>query len=395
MAPPLAHRTLSVKNRCQLSKEPFASHSADPPAVDEQLFDAARTGDVARLGALLDEYPEKRDARNEPYEWTLLHVAAHNGHLLAVDLLLTRGLDVNSRETGDNTGAMHWAAAAGHVDIVRRLADAGGDVVGQGDDHELEVIGWATCWDGCDDAAHRAVVDELLTRGARHHIFSAIAMNLADEVRGIVATDPAAVDQRMSVNENRQLPLHFAARKNRPDMVALLFELGADPAATDGYGAPAAVYAATPEIDRRVIEILGQHGTVDLFIALALDDQTTAARLLREKPGIIEAGGATSGALHLLAKRGNASAVNWLLDRGVDPSVLWSHWDAEVTPLHLAALHGHAEVVRLLLEAGADPTIRDSKHDGNAMDWAEHAERAEIVDILVKSARTSGESRQA
>ena len=35
------------------------------------------------------------------------------GHLAAVDLLLKRGLDVNTREKGDNTYAMHWAAAAG------------------------------------------------------------------------------------------------------------------------------------------------------------------------------------------------------------------------------------------------------------------------------------------
>ena len=111
-----------------------------------------------------------------------------------VDLLLQRGLDVNTREKGDNTYAMHWAAAAGHLDVVRRLADAGGDVVGQGDDHELEVIGWATCWDGCDDDAHRAIADFLVSRGARHHIFSAIAMNLADEVRRIVAADPSALN---------------------------------------------------------------------------------------------------------------------------------------------------------------------------------------------------------
>jgi len=25
---------------------------------------------------------------------------------------------------------MHWAAAAGHLEVVRRLADAGGDVIG-------------------------------------------------------------------------------------------------------------------------------------------------------------------------------------------------------------------------------------------------------------------------
>ena len=142
----------------------------DALTVDGQLFDAAEKGDTERLGALLDTHPDKLYVRKPPYEWTLLHVAAHNGRLAVVNLLLGRGFDVNTREKGDDTYAMHWAAAAGHVDVVRRLADAGGDVVGHGDDHELEVIGWATCWDGSDDDAHRAVVDVLVSarRSAPH-----------------------------------------------------------------------------------------------------------------------------------------------------------------------------------------------------------------------------------
>src|SRR5438105_13055143 len=146
----------------------------DSLTVEGKLFEAARKGDVDTLTTLLDKYPDKLRARAKPYEWSLLHFAAHHGHLAAVDLLLRRGLDVNTREKGDNTYAMHWAAAAGHLDIVRRLADAGGDVVGQGDDQELEVSGWAS---SSDDPAHRAIVNFLVSRGARHHIFSAIAMN--------------------------------------------------------------------------------------------------------------------------------------------------------------------------------------------------------------------------
>lgn len=112
-------------------------------AGEAQLFDALRNGDVRTLAALLDVHPDRLYAREEPYEWTLLHAAAQGGHLAAVDLLFSRGLGANTRERGDNSVAMHWAAAAGHVDVVRRLADAGGDVVGHGDDHELDVIGWA------------------------------------------------------------------------------------------------------------------------------------------------------------------------------------------------------------------------------------------------------------
>src|SRR5205807_9265464 len=135
---------------------------------------------VKKLTKLLDAHPEKLFVRNQPYEHTLLHIAAHNGHLPAVDFLLKRGIDANTREKGDNTCAMHWAAAAGHLDVVRLLADAGGDVVGHGDDHELDVIGWATSF---NDAAHCAVADFLISRGARHNIFSAIALNLAEDVR--------------------------------------------------------------------------------------------------------------------------------------------------------------------------------------------------------------------
>jgi ankyrin repeat protein len=353
----------------------------DSLTVEGRLFAAAGNGDVAELAALIDEEPERLHARTAPYEHTLLHVAAHNGQLGAVDLLLRLGLDVNTREKGDNTYAMHWAAAGGHLDVVRRLADAGGDVVGSGDDHELQVIGWATCWDGGDDEAHRAVADFLVSRGARHHIFSAIALNLADEVRSIVEADPAALTKPMSRNENYRLPLHFAVRQNRAEMVALLLELGADPAATDGGGVSASGYAASPGVDRSVIETLARHGGIDLFGALALGDERTASRLL----GV---NGVSPGVLHLLAKRGDVGAVRWLLEHGADPNARWGHWDADVTPLHLAAAEGHAEVVRLLLAAGADPTIRDSKHDGDAAGWAEYGRvppapnRREIVKIL-------------
>ena len=226
--------------------------------------------------ALLEQYPDKLHLRTEPYEQSLLHVAASGGHLEAVDLLLRRGLDVNTREKGDNTYPMHWAAAAGHLQVVRRLADAGGDVVGDGDDHALDVIGWASCWGGCDDDAHRAVVDLLVSRGARHHIFSAIAMNLADEVRGIVSRDPAALNSRMSRNENHQLPLHFAVRMNRPEMVALLMDLGADPLAVDGSGFSAAAYAASPLVDRRVMEGVAAMTSAELTSAVRGDRRPRA-----------------------------------------------------------------------------------------------------------------------
>ena len=366
----------------------------DSLSIDGQIIESARKGDAGGLATLLDDHPDKLHLKVPPYEASLLFPAAQSGSLDAVDLLLERGLDVNYREKGDNTYAMHWAAAQGNLDMVRRLADAGGDVIGEGDDHAGGVIGWASCWEGCNDAAHRAVVEFLVSRGARHHIFSAVALDLSDEVQRIVAADPSALNQRQSRNENNRTPLHFAVAMNRAPMVELLSGLGADPLAVDGAGMPVAAYAASPEIDlpvmRRIHEMTlaevdsagrGRRalnaGLLDLVAAVAVRDWSTASRLVTANHQWLD-----KGALHLISKRGDATAVAWLLEHKANPDALWPHWDADVTALHLAAAQGHVEVVRLLLDAGADPRIRDSKHDGDAFGWAEFFKKPEIVQLL-------------
>jgi len=366
----------------------------DSLTVDGQIVEAARRGDREALERLLNAHSGKLHLRAKPYGMSLLHLAA--AHASCVDLLLARGLDVNARESGDNTCAMHWAAAAGALDSVRLLADAGGDVIGHGDDHELEVIGWATCWDGCDDSAHRAVAAFLVSRGARHHIFSAIALDLPDDVRRIVAADPSALNRRQSRNENNRTALHFAVLKQRTGMMELLLELGADPLAVDGGGQPVMVYTHTPDADRPVMERIREmtqaelvsaarghrpprSAPPDLMAALALGDVDTAVQLVQHNPALIAPSG---GVLHLMAKRNDGRAVRWLLDRGADPDGTWPHWDADVTPMHLAAMQGHTAIVRMLLDAGADTTIRDSKHRETPRGWAEFFEKADVVAIF-------------
>jgi ankyrin repeat protein len=366
--------------------------------LDDQIIETARKGQVDELTALLNQHPEKLHVKVPPYEASLLFPAAQSGNVAAVDLLLDRGLDVNYREKGDNTYAMHWVAAQGNLAMVRKLADAGGDVIGEGDDHAGGVIGWASCWEGCDDEPHRQVVDFLISRGARHHIFSAVAMNLADDVRRIVGADPAALNQRQSRNENHRTPLHFAVAMNRPQMVELLLALGADPLSVDGGGMPVAVYATNVEIDlpvmRKIHEMtLGEFESaarghrppnvaiMDLVAAAALREWGAASTVVGANRELIEKG----GALHLLSKRGDAVAADWLLKQGADPNARWAHWDSDVTALHLAVMQNHIEIVRLLVNAGADRRIRDSKHDGDAIAWGHFFKRVEILAVLTDS----------
>ena len=193
----------------------------------------------------------------------------------------------------------------------------------------------------------------------------------------------------------RALLYAFAVRKQLPAMVSLLLTLGADPLATDQDGLSATWYAVDPTTDRALMEALhamtlveldsadrGQRPAggkaTDLLASLALGDEATAARLVRDAPESLREG----GVLHLAARRGDVVMVRWLLAHGAEPNGMWAMWDARVTALHPAALLGHAEVVRALLDAGADPTIRDSKHNGDAFGWAEHGGQPEIAKML-------------
>jgi ankyrin repeat protein len=366
----------------------------DSLSLEGQLFEAAKKGDVKTLATLLDQHPDALNARAQPYEHTLLHAAAQSGQPATVEYLLRRGIGPNVKEKGDDTYPMHWAAAAGNLDVVRLLADAGGDVVGHGDDHHLEVIGWATCWEGCDDDAHRAVANFLVSRGASHHIYSAIAMRLEDEVRQIVARDPSALNTRMSRNEMHQTPLQFAIRMKRPEMVRLLIELGADPLATDGEGQYFPNYAESPDDDAAALEAvrrlaLGElqsadrgrrqprGSMMDVIALVGLRDYDNALRILSANPSLIN-----SGVLHMMAKRRDVTAVNWLLERGADPNARWAHVDMRITPLHAAIWGGSTEAARLILDAGADPTIKDTRHDSDALGWAEFFGRVDIVPLL-------------
>jgi ankyrin repeat protein len=117
---------------------------------------------------------------------------------------------------------------------------------------------------------------------------------------------------------------------------------------------------------------------MDLLAAVVLGDWTAAARLVHDNPELLRGG----GVLHLATKRGDARGVKWLLDHGADPNARWAHWDSGVTALHLAALADHPEIVPLLLDAGAAQTIHDTKHDSDALGWAEFFHRAEMVELL-------------
>ena len=338
---------------------------------------AASEGRTDELQRLLDARPDLVDAPSASWEQrTALHQAAWKNRFECVRLLLERGANVRIRDFGDNAYALHFAAAEADLPVVALLVEAGSDVVGEDDDHHVGVLGWATCL----GRIRVDVAEYLLRAGARLNIWSAIALDRADAVRAFVRSAPSLVSARMSRNELGRTPLHHAAAMNRPAMVRLLLELGADARATDDAGRSALTVAAASKADPDVLELLQAAGaTFDLLAALTLRRYDLAERILAEDPRRIGADGRDTVALHLLVAQREVDGVKWLIERGVDVNAKRVLWDCNSTALHVTAESGAIDLTRILLGAGADPRIRDDKYQSTVLGWAEFCGQPEVA----------------
>jgi len=95
---------------------------AAPPSADE-LFDAARRGDRARVAQLLDAGIDVNAKAR--YDATALFFAADKGHLEVVRLLVERGADVNLTDTFYKFRAIDMARMNDHADVVKYLVEHG------------------------------------------------------------------------------------------------------------------------------------------------------------------------------------------------------------------------------------------------------------------------------
>lgn len=228
------------------------------------FFEACMKGDIETLRSLLSTDNSLALVANSdsPYGgWTGLHTAAQRGHIDVVQLLLQYGANPNAREAGDNTTPLHWAPTREKLEIVRLLLDAGSDVNGFGDVHELDVIGWATVFHAPDGSpgGNPSIVSLLLERGARHHIFSSIAVGDLDLIRTVVEQNLELLDRRMSRFEQGKFALHYALSLKRYDILAWLIELGADLEAEDNNG-HTALAVAMLQADTEAMRLLNDAG---------------------------------------------------------------------------------------------------------------------------------------
>ena len=353
------------------------------------LLEAAASGNVQRIDPLLDAHPEIIDERGLLPAGSLrtaLHFAVSGGHEAAVRRLLDRGSDPNVRDEGDNALPLHFAAEKEHLPIIRLLVEHGSETIGSGDDHELEVIGWATCF----GTGKPDVVNYLLAHGARHNICSAVATGAIGEIRRIVREAPAELERRMDRANRHRRPLHLAVMKHQHASLEALLELGANLEALDGAGLTALDQAALNG-DSDLVRLLTEHGaSIRPAAAVSLGRVDVIDALLRTEPDCLRPGEPWGTLIVRAAERASGAVIDALIGRGASPNVEDSP-DTSVdgtygyTPLHAAAFHGNVSAARALVRHGANVRAREMRYFGTPVGWATYARHQEVVDLLLAS----------
>lgn len=110
----------SVSNRIATALLLVATLVSGLQAFCGPIHEAARSGDVKTVEALLKAHPDLVSSKEEKYGQTPLHIAAFNDRLDVAKLLIANKADVNAQA---NNGAtpLHLAAAKGNKDIVELL----------------------------------------------------------------------------------------------------------------------------------------------------------------------------------------------------------------------------------------------------------------------------------
>lgn len=270
---------------------PQETVQAEPPIVS-----AAKAGDVAKIQTLLAS-GAKADTRDS-YGVTPLMGAAAYGHLEAVKLLLANKADANAFSNG-GYGPLQYASRTGHLDIVKLLVESKANVNAE----SKEAPGETPLYNA-SRGGHPDIAVYLLDRGA--------TVNVADK--------------------EFKSPLFWAASKQKPEVVRLLLQRGAD-------------------------------GTDALLRAAMLNDGAAVKALLAGGVSINAQNAQGETALIEATRADQLEMIALLLAGSANPNLAIRGEANMTTPLMEAAYNCSAKAARLLLDHGADRNARNPSGD--------------------------------
>ncbi len=319
----LAARGSDVTSRGLVSKETdgpepgaVASVTPAPAAIPADAVSSTEPTETETLGF------SRNETRNGPaYEQARIKAlakAAGRGMLDQVQLLLNKGVDVDSVSKHGNTPLMR-AAFKGHPAVARLLLERGADV-------------------NAENAQGNSAL--LLAAGAGH-----------TDVVGLLLETGAAANTK---NVDGHTPLLLAATRDEPEIVESLLKYGANPNEADKNGDTPLMKAAESGFFLVVMLLLESRADVDA----------------KNRFG--------NTALMKAAFRGNIRILQLLLEAGPDVNATNVYGN---TALMKAAHKGHVDAAGMLLKAGADPEIRDNQGNTALMRATNKGDR-EITALL-------------
>ncbi|EAT44480.1 AAEL004179-PA [Aedes aegypti] len=192
------------------------------------------------------------------YTQTPLHVAAANGFVECMDLLLNYGADARSQYGQKKITSLHLAASENYLDCVKLLIAAGADIDARNRDQQTPLH--LACLSQCHET-----VTYLISQNADVHAIyrdgrTALHASIVKESRFWDCT-LSLLKARVDVNRADNFgytPLHIAALNEFSSCAFLLIEYGADITArtNGGVSALSFIIRRTPEIIPKYIDKL-------------------------------------------------------------------------------------------------------------------------------------------
>ncbi|XP_070515069.1 ankyrin repeat domain-containing protein 17 isoform X3 [Cardiocondyla obscurior] len=364
---------LSQQQSCQQQQTANAQQAPNFPAQNYQLDPStgAPTGGYASNQASSSQYVcMEVDSETDSNHDTALTLACAGGHEDLVELLLSRGSNIEHRDKKGFTPLI-LAATAGHQKVVEILLNHGADIEAQSERTKDTPLSLA-----CSGGRYE-VVELLLNRGANkehRNVSDYTPLSLAASggyvnIIKLLLSHGAEINSRTGSKLGIS-PLMLAAMNGHTAAVKLLLDMGSDINAQIETNRNTALTLACFQGRHEVVSLLldrkanvehrAKTGLTPLMEA-ASGGYVEVGRVLLAKGADVNATPVPSSrdtALTIAADKGHCRFVELLLSKGTQVEVKNKKGNS---PLWLAANGGHLNVVDLLYHAGADIDSQDNR----------------------------------